>query len=91
VITVHIEAARRVRRQSGIVVRFLKQVFGAATLVVKPDHEVDGLAEVGHEDSILVPAGLEQLVLLGVFRLHFRACFLIAQATNRYALPHPSG
>jgi hypothetical protein len=68
-----------VRRQPGIVVRLLNQVFRAATLVVKPDHEVDGLGQVGHEDSILVLAGFEQLVLLGFLRLHFFAGFLVAQ------------
>jgi hypothetical protein len=39
--------------------------FRAATVVVKPEHEVDGLAEVGHQHPILVLAGFEQLVLLG--------------------------
>ena len=67
------------RRQPGIVVRLLDQVFRATALVVKPDHEVDGIAEVGHEDPVLVLAGLEQLVLLGLLRLDLLARFLIAQ------------
>jgi hypothetical protein len=35
-IAIHIEAARRVRRQPGIVVGLLDQIFRAAALVVKP-------------------------------------------------------
>ena len=75
-IAVHIKAARRMRRQPGIVVRLFDQVFRAAPLVVKPDHEVDGIAHVGHEDPVFVLAGFEQLVLLGFLRLPFpRAAF----------------
>ena len=40
-----------VRRQSGIVVGFLNQVLRAATPVIKPDHEVDGLGHVRYEDT----------------------------------------
>src|SRR5207302_9720657 len=48
-IAIHVEAARRMRRQPGIVVRLLDQVFGTAPLVVKPDHEVDRIGQVGSQ------------------------------------------
>src|ERR1035441_1997396 len=63
-IPVHIKAPRRMRRQPGIVVRLFDQILRTAALAVKPDHEGYGLAQGGHEDSILVLAGFEQLVLL---------------------------
>src|SRR5712691_5537439 len=79
-IPVHVKAARRMCRQPGIVVRLLDQVFGAATLTVKPDHEINGLDEVGDEHPVLVLAGLEQLVLLGILGFQFLAWFLFAQS-----------
>jgi hypothetical protein len=63
VIPIHVKAVRRMRRQPSIVVRLFNQVFGAATLTVKPDYEVDRILHVGHKDPVFVLAGLEQLVL----------------------------
>ena len=77
------------RRQPRIVVRLLDQVLRAAPLVVKPDQEGDGLAQVGHEDSILVRAGFEQLVLLAFLRLLFFAGFLVAQGHEPIGLLPP--
>src|SRR5258708_36880299 len=67
-------------REPGIVVRLLDQVFGAATLTVKPDHEINGLDEVGDEHPVLVLAGLEQLVLLGLLGFQFLAWLWFAQS-----------
>src|SRR6516162_4084605 len=67
------------RRQPGIIVSLFNQVFGAAPLAVKPDHEVDRIAHVGHEDPVLVLAGLEQLVLLGLLGCHWFAWLFLAQ------------
>src|ERR1700683_3736080 len=78
-IAIHIEAARRVRRQPSIVVGLLDQIFRDTPLVVKPEDEVDRVAEVCYQDPILVLAGFEQLVLLGLLRRNLLARFLIAQ------------
>src|SRR5260370_42681008 len=67
-------------RQPGIVVRLFDQVFGAATRAVKPDREINGLDEVGDKHAVLVLAGLEQLVLLGLLGFQFLAWFLFAQS-----------
>src|SRR5947207_13982428 len=88
-IAVHIEAARRVRRQPGIVVGLLDQVFRPTPLVIEPDHEIDGLLEVSYEDPVLVLAGFEQLVLLGLLRVHLLARFLIAQGYKSVFLLPP--
>src|SRR5207302_9461305 len=79
-IAIHVKAARRMCRQPGIVVRLFDQVLGAATLAVKPNHEINGLNEVGDEHSVLVLAGLEQLVLLGLLGFQFLAWFWFAQS-----------
>src|SRR3989442_10302628 len=66
--------------QPGIVVRLFDQVLGATALAVKPDHEINGLDEVGDEHPVLVLAGLEQLVLLSLLGFQFLAWFLFAQS-----------
>src|SRR2546426_434219 len=91
-IAIHVETVRRMRRQPGIVVRLFDQVFGAAPLVVKPDYEVDGTRQVGHEDAVSVPAGLEQLILVGFpVVLYFLARFLVAQGDESVFLLPPLG
>src|SRR5450759_1029665 len=86
VIAVHVKAVRRMRRQSGIVVRLFDQVFRSAALVVKPDHEVDRIFHVGHEYSVSVLAGFEQLVLPAFLPLHFLARFLVAESYKAVGL-----
>src|SRR6266436_6053416 len=76
-------------REPGIVVRLLDQVFGTATLTVKPDHEINGLDEVGDEHPVLVLAGFEQLVLLALLGFQFLAWFWLAQS-HEPAWPAPS-
>jgi len=44
------------------VVRLFDQVFGAATLAVKPDHEINGLPEADDEQPVLALAGFDQVV-----------------------------
>ena len=79
-IPVHVKAARRMCRQPGIVVRLLDQVFGAATLAVKPNYEINGLDEIGDEHPVLVLAALEQLILLGLVDFQFLDRFWFAQS-----------
>ena len=88
-VAVPIEAPGRMRRQPGIVVGFFDQVFGATTLAVEPDHEVDRVTPVGHEDPVFVLAAFEQLVLHGFFRIQFRARFLVAQGHEPVWLAPP--
>ena len=90
-IAVHVKTVRRMGRQPSIVVRLLDQVLRAASLIVKPDHEIEGIAEVGYEDPVLVLAGFEQLVLLGFLGFPFRARFFVAQRHEPQGLLHPSG
>src|SRR5882762_10518503 len=68
------------RRQSSVIVGLFNQVFGAAALAVKPDHEVDGIAHVGHEDPVFVLTGFEQLVLLDFLGFQFLAWLFLAQS-----------
>src|SRR6516225_8387974 len=74
------------RRQPSIVVRLFNQVFGAATLTVKPDYEVDRILHVGHEDPVFVLAGLEQLVLLCLLGCHLLTWFFVAQGYEAIGL-----
>src|SRR5206468_12068636 len=73
-------AARRRGSQAGIVVRLLGQGSSATTLAVKPEHEINGLHEVGDEHPVLVLAGFEQLVLLGLLGFQLLAWFWFAQS-----------
>src|SRR5882724_205896 len=79
-IAIDVEAARWMRRQPGIMVGFLDQVFRAATLAVKPDYEGNGIRHVSDEDSICVLAGFEQLVLFGFLGTHLLRRFFVAQS-----------
>src|SRR6516162_784349 len=76
-------------RQPGIVVRLFDQVFGAAPLSVKPDHEINGLDEVGDEHPVLVLAGFEQLVLLRLLGFRFLTWFFLAQGYETVWLAPP--
>jgi hypothetical protein len=57
----------------------LDQVLRSSPLVVEPHRQIDRIFQIGHEDPVGIPAGLEQLILLGLALFHFFRLLLIAQ------------
>src|SRR5882724_10939286 len=75
------------RGQPGIVVGFLDQVFRRRTLSVEPHQRIDRPVHVGYEHPIAVLRSLEQLVLLGLFRLSGFGLLLLPQSEEPVRTP----
>ena len=66
---IHHPALGGVRRQAGVVIRFLDQVLGRGSAPIESHQCIQWRAHVGDEDPIGVLRRIEQLVLFGLFRL----------------------
>ena len=50
-------------RQSGIIVGFFNQIFGASTLVVEPHDQRNRIFQIGDENSVFMRTRFKQLIL----------------------------
>ncbi len=85
---IHHPAVGGMRRQTGVVAGCLNEVLRARTLIVEPDGKIDRVIEVGDEDAVDLPRGIEELVLFRIFVLF---CPDIAQRQETVGLPPALG
>src|SRR6266478_2955766 len=78
-------ASGRMGCQSGIVIGFLDQVLGPSSLVVEPHQQINGPLHVGHEHTIGILRGVEELILLALLRV-LLLLVLVAQGDKAVGL-----
>src|SRR5207253_4299650 len=70
-----------------IVIGFFDEVLRARSLAIYPEQQIAGPVHVRHEDSIAIPRGVEELLLLALLRVLF--LLLIAQSDKAIGLAPP--